>query len=248
MAQEQLARLRLEGSERTLDIGCGDGKITAQVAARVPRGSVLGVDPSQNMIAFARSHFGPSVRPNLRFESGDARCLTYREEFDLVVSFNALHWVPDQAAALRSIRAALKPTGWALLRFVPEGRRKSLEDVVEDVRCSARWADYFRDLVRPYAHSTPEEYRALTEQNGLRVLRMQTEDEAWDFKTRDAFAAWCRAGLVEWMRLLPESDWQAFIADVLARYQFVAADGPQEANTFKFYQMEVVLAPAQGQL
>jgi trans-aconitate 2-methyltransferase len=55
MAEEQLSSLTLEGSERILDVGCGDGKITAAIAARVPRGSVLGVDPSRDMIAFASS-------------------------------------------------------------------------------------------------------------------------------------------------------------------------------------------------
>jgi trans-aconitate 2-methyltransferase len=179
MAREQLARLTLGGAERILDVGCGDGKVTAEVAARVPRGSVLGVDPSRDMIAFASSHFGPSVRPNLRFELADASCLPYREEFDLVVSFNALHWVPEQGAALRSIRTALRPAGRTLLRFVPQGRRKCLEDVIEDVRQSARWANCFTGFQRPYVHFTPEEYRGLAEQNGFRVLRIHTEDRAW---------------------------------------------------------------------
>ena len=100
MAEEALALLNLEGSQRVLDVGCGDGKITAQIAARLSNGTVTGVDSSQDMIGFASSHFGPTLRPNLRFEVADARCLPFREEFDLVVSFNALHWVPEQEAAL----------------------------------------------------------------------------------------------------------------------------------------------------
>jgi trans-aconitate methyltransferase len=243
MAEEQLRLLTLEGSERILDVGCGDGKVTAEIAARVPRGSVLGVDPSRDMIAFASSHFGPPARPNLRFEVADARRLPYREAFGLVVSFNALHWVPEQAAALGSIRAALRPGGRALLRLVPQGRRKCLEDVIEDVRRQPRWADYFRGLQEPYVHFTPEEYRALAERCGFRVVELRVEDRAWDFKTREAFVAFGRATFVEWTRYLPEREWQAFITEVLDRYQAVAADSPQEAHTFKFYQMEVVLTP-----
>jgi len=112
MAEEQLRLLTLAGSERILDVGCGDGKISAAIADRVPAGSVLGVDPSHDMIAFASSRFatvpagrGGSAHPNLRFEVADARRLPYQAEFDLVVSFNALHWVPEQDEALRSIRA-----------------------------------------------------------------------------------------------------------------------------------------------
>ena len=109
------------GRNGVLDVGCGDGKITARIAGRVPRGSVLGVDPSRDMIAFASDHFPPSVGSNLRFEVADARRLPYRSEFDLVVSFNALHWVPEQEDALRSIRSALRPAGRAILHSSHRG-------------------------------------------------------------------------------------------------------------------------------
>src|SRR5262249_37128875 len=168
MAEEQLGRLTLAGGERILDVGCGDGKITAEIAARVPRGSVLGVDPSRDMIAFASGRFGPPAHANLRFEVADARRLPYRDEFDLVVSFNALHGVPEQDAALAASRAALKPHGRALLRFVPAGQRESLEDVIEEVRQRPRWAGRFAGFRRPYVHLPPEEYRALAERAGLR--------------------------------------------------------------------------------
>ena len=111
MAQEVLALLDLNGSERILDVGCGDGKITAQIASRASKGSVVGVDPSRDMISFARSHFGPATLPNLRFEVADARRLPFKNEFDLVVSFNALHWIPEQQTALSSIRSALVSGG-----------------------------------------------------------------------------------------------------------------------------------------
>ena len=63
MAQEVLALLDLKGSERVLDVGCGDGKITAEVATRVPRGEVLGVDASQEMITFASTTLVPQYGP-----------------------------------------------------------------------------------------------------------------------------------------------------------------------------------------
>jgi trans-aconitate 2-methyltransferase len=242
MAEEQLSKLILQGTERILDVGCGDGEITAAIAPRVPFGSVLGVDPSQDMIAFASSHFGPPAHANLRFDVVDVRQLPYRNEFDLVVSFNALHWVPEQGAALASIGAAMKPGGKALLRFVPQGQRKSLEDIIEEVRHHERWAPYFAGFRKPYVHFAAEDYRALAEKSGLRFVRLSIEDKAWDFKTRDSFVAFAQATFVEWTQHLPENQWHPFIADVLDRYQAVAADGPSELNTFKFYQMEAMLS------
>lgn len=242
MAQEQLGRLTLEGGERILDVGCGDGTVTAEIAARAPRGSVLGVDPSRDMISFATTRFGPPAHANLRFEVADAARLPYRDEFDLVVSFNALHWVLDQDGALASIRAALKPDGRALLRFVPNGPRESLEDVIEAVRKRERWAEHFAGFRKPYVHFSPEEYRGLAEQAELLVTRLQVDDKAWDFKSREGFVAFARATFVNWTERLPQQNWDAFIIEVLDAYQAVAADHPSEANTFKFYQMGVELA------
>ena len=244
MASEVLALLKLQGSERVLDVGCGNGKVTAEIASRVPNGTVLGVDSSADMIASARREFGPEVRPNLRFEVADARQLPFRHEFDLVVSFNALHWVPDQDRALRSIRSALKSEGRAQLRLVPAGERKSLENVIEETRLSPPWTRYFNGFNDPYLHLTPEQYRALAEQNGFRIERLHTEAKAWDFESRSAFLAFGAVTFIEWTRLLPESERLAFVNDVLDCYTSVAADRAGEENTFKFYQMDITLSRA----
>ena len=87
----------------------------------------------------------------------------------------------------------------------------------------------------------------MAKKSGLQVVRLSVEDKAWDFKTRDAFVAFAQATFVEWTQHLPKDEWHPFITDVLDRYQSVAADGPSEQNTFKFYQMQVVLTPAAPQ-
>ncbi|HEY2157348.1 MAG TPA: methyltransferase domain-containing protein [Isosphaeraceae bacterium] len=246
MAARVLATLDLDDSMRVLDVGCGDGKITAGISRRIPRGSVLGVDPSTSMIAHASEVFAPPAYPNLRFEVADARSLPDRGEFDVVVSFNALHWVPEHEEALRSIRNSLRTGGRAHLRFVPEGRRRSLEDVLEDVRELPAWSGHFSGFRRPFSHPTAEEYRALAEEAGFVVDRLRVEDEAWDFGGRDAFVAFGRATFVEWTSRLPEPIRERFIAAVLDRYRSLAADGPRESNVFKFYQMDVTLTAVDG--
>jgi len=241
MAETQLRKLTLLGDEQVLDIGCGDGKVTAEIARRVPRGSVVGVDPSQNMVDFAAKHFGPPTHPNLRFQVIDARRLTFHNEFDLVVSFNALHWVPEQKDALTGIRNALRPSGRTQLRFVSEGPRPSLEDIIEETRKDRQWAQYFEGYRKPYAHFTPDEYKALAESAGLRVVHIDVEDGSWDFETRDGFESFANATFVEWTQHIPRDEWHDFITDVLDRYQTIAADHPTEQHTFKFYQMNVAL-------
>ena len=241
MAEEVLSLLDFKGTEQILDVGCGNGKTTAEIASRVPQGGVVGVDASADMIAFAAAH--SDLHPNLKFAVADARNLPYQRQFDRVVSFNALHWVPEQDQALRSIHSALKPDGLAQLRLVPKGDRKSLEDVLEETRLSPRWSEYFRRFRDPYLHLTADQYGNLAERNGFEVRRNRVEPKAWDFQTRSAFLTFGSVTFVEWTQHLPEPQRVAFATDVLDRYQQVAADAPGEENFFRFYQMDITLSP-----
>jgi trans-aconitate methyltransferase len=242
MAAEVLALLKLESNERVLDIGCGNGKVTAAIAERIPQGCVLGVDASAEMVAFANKHWTVS-QPNLKFAVADARRLPFQHEFDLIVSFNALHWITDQALPLQAIHNALEPDGKAQLRLVPKGQRKSIEDVIEETCRSPRWAGYFNGFHDPYLHLTPEQYAELARQQNFRVLSVNTSDKAWDFESRATFLAFSKVTMIEWTQNLPEPDRPAFITDVLDRYQKVAPQAPGEENYFRFYQMDIVLAP-----
>ena len=238
MAAEVLGALDLKGSERVLDVGCGDGRITAEIAHRTPDGYVIGVDASANMIGLASQ----KVQPKLWFAVADARALPFDDEFDLVVSFNALHWVREQDAALVSIRQALRPGAAAHLRLVPMGPRKSIETVLDETRDSPEWRQYFSDFRDPYLRLTQEQYCSLAENHGFRIERVRTETKSWDFQTRADFFAFSSVTMVEWTKRLPESQKVAFITDVLDRYRAVAAEKPGEENMFKFYQMTIVLA------
>jgi trans-aconitate 2-methyltransferase len=238
MAAEVLSLLNMRGANSILDLGCGNGKITAVIAARVPEGRVVGVDASADMIAYAKEHFGAATHHNLSFEVSDIRGIDYGEEFDLVVSFNALHWIPEQDVALRAICAAMKQGGAAQLRMVPQGERKSLEDVLEETRKSERWSSYYDGYLAPYLHLTPEAYSALAGECGLRTVSVDVKDKSWDFGTREGFSAFGSVTFVEWTRRLPEEAKPAFIDDVMTRYAAVSGND----RTFRFYQMDIRLA------
>ncbi|MEW6268486.1 MAG: class I SAM-dependent methyltransferase [Thermodesulfobacteriota bacterium] len=240
LAAQSLAALTLSGDERVLDVGCGDGKVTAAIAERLPRGSLLGVDPSHRMIDYAHRHLSAS---NLVFAVADARALPCRGRFDLVVSFNALHWVPEQERALRSVRDALAPGGRTFLQLVPRGERRALEAVIEEVRSSPRWSRFFAGFRRPFLHLTPDEYAAVASAAGLAVERIDVQARRWDFGSRGAFARFAEATFVEWTRMLPAAQHADFVTDVLDRYAALA-DGPEDAHAFRFYQMEAVLRRA----
>jgi trans-aconitate 2-methyltransferase len=244
MADEVLSGLPLRGDEQLLDVGCGDGKLTARIAARLPHGAVLGVDASADMVAYAQQQFGTGGWPNLRFEVADARRLDFGPRFDTVVSFNALHWVPQQDLALRGIRRALKPQGRAHLRLVTRCELTSLEEVAEAVRQEPDWVDAFAGFSDPYLRLDAAQYSALATSLGLRLLSSHSAIKCWDFGSQEAFFGFCNAGFGAWTQVLPPARQREFVEAVMQRYLAVIDAAFGERYTFHFMQTDVVLAPA----
>ncbi len=153
------------------------------------------------------------------FRPGDVTSLTFDAEFDVVTSFNALHWVDDQAGAYRRIAAALRPGGRALITFVCAGERRSVEDIGMDVTRVPHWAAAFRDFTAPFVHPEPDAFAATVAAAGLEILSQAVVDASWDFGSRDAFTQWCSVGFADWTaRLAPESA-PEFIGDLVDRYE-----------------------------
>jgi trans-aconitate methyltransferase len=99
--------LKPQPGEQILDLGCGDGQLTAKIAAAGAK--VTGLDASEAMVAGARAR-------GINATLGNAEALPFQAEFDAVFSNAALHWIRDQDAMLAGVYRALKPGG----RFVAE--------------------------------------------------------------------------------------------------------------------------------
>ena len=244
MADEVLSRLPLQGDEQLLDVGCGDGKLTARIAERLPKGAVLGVDASADMVSYAQQTFSPAAWPNLHFQVADARQLDFEACFDRVVSFNALHWVPQQEQALRGIRRSLKRQGQANLRLVTRCELSSLEELAEAVRREPAWAAAFAGFSDPYLRLDATQYAALAEGQGLKLLSSHSEMKRWDFGSQEAFFGFCNAGFGAWTSGLPPDRKRAFVEEVMQRYLAVIDAAFGERFTFHFMQTDLVLAPA----
>ena len=119
-AKELIPKLKLKGNEALLDIGCGDGKITAELAKYLPNGRVVGIDSSAQMIKLAQNTFPKLDCPNLSFQVMETRKLIFKNEFDIIFSNAALHWIVDQKAVLEGSK---KPkNGWKIA-FSNGGKR-----------------------------------------------------------------------------------------------------------------------------
>jgi trans-aconitate 2-methyltransferase len=236
MIDEAMAVLSFAPESLVLDIGCGDGFLTRRIAELVPRGGAVGADASWRMAATAhRAAEAGASGP--WFVVADARGLPFGAVFDAAVSFNALHWVPEQGRALGQLAAVLKPGGRATVQMVCAGARPSLEATAQSLCQSPSWAAWFDGFAAPFVHPAPERFSELAARAGLVTVEQHVVDREWDFGTREAFERWSAVGSTAWTDRLPEALRPEFIAATLDAYEPIAG----RPGLLRFTQMRAEL-------
>lgn len=162
--------------ERILDLGCGDGVLTAELAGQ--GAEVVGVDSSENFVAACTAR-GLDVRLM------DGEELSFENEFDAVFSNAALHWMTRPEPVVAGIQRALKPGG----RFVAEfGGHGNVAAIVTALEAVARRHRVDAALAHPWYFPTPDAYQALLEKHGFEVKRIALIPRPTRLKT--GMAAW----------------------------------------------------------
>lgn len=153
--------------ERVLDLGCGTGHLTDEIATAVgDEGEVVGVDQSPAMVAQAREAY-----PGLTFERADATDYAPDEPFDAVFSNAALHWITDQESVVERVADALGPDG----RFVAEmGGHGNVATIVDATVRELAERGY--EATSPWYFPTVGEQASLLESHGFEIRRMDLFD------------------------------------------------------------------------
>lgn len=232
LAGRSLDGLTFAGAERVLDVGCGDGYITRSIATRVPAGAVVGVDASPRMIEVARSRPYPPDT-DVEFQMCDVLALPFHREFDVVVSFNVLHWLVKQRAALSAIARAVVSGGRVVVQQVCSGPRPSLERLAMRVCGRPRWRTEFVGFAPPYVHVEPAEYPSIAASAGLTVTSLEVADVEWNFGSRDDFERWCTVGFADWTARLSPGEVANWVHEVVTEYETLAG----RAGLFRFLQL-----------
>ncbi len=130
-----VALLNPQPGERILDLGCGEGSLTEQIAAS--GATIVGIDTSEDMVAAAKAR-------GLDARVMDAERLTFAEEFDAVFSNAALHWVRDHDALLNGVHRALKPGGRFVAEFGGHGNIAAIQVAIRAVLARRGWETNIR--------------------------------------------------------------------------------------------------------
>ena len=217
-ARELIAKLHLQGSESILDIGCGDGKVTAEIATAVPTGSVLGVDNSRAMVELAQNKYSPDQFPNLNFQLADARCLQVKRQFEIVFSNATLHWVRNHVPVLDGIYRSLGPEGRILLQMGGRGNAVAIIAELKDVINTTRWAPYFAGFEFPYGFHDAGDYETWLKQVGFHSVRAELIDKDMAHRGLSKLIGWIRTTWLPYTQRIPEKQREAFIEDLARNY------------------------------
>lgn len=157
-----------QGNEHILDIGCGSGHVTNEIALHVPQGSVIGVDHSYGMIDFATNNFPSS---NLRFVCQELFDTNFKDTFHLVTSFSCLHWLSDQVVVLDLVKKALKHGGQ--LVFSLYGKPKVMFEVADNLTDKPEWKNFFNNFEYSFYDYSEKEYADFIDKAGLEPKRIE---------------------------------------------------------------------------
>lgn len=165
--------------ERILDLGCGTGHLTAQIAQS--GADVLGFDSSPEMIDQARR-----AHPAVRFEIGDARDFSFGADSDAVFSNAVLHWVKEPDSAAARIFAALGPGGRFVAEFGGKGNTRLLADALLRQAAALGMAEY--EL--PWYYPGVAAYAAILERHGLEVVFARLYDRSTPLEGEGGLKNW----------------------------------------------------------
>jgi trans-aconitate 2-methyltransferase len=219
---EVLERLDVCGDEAAIDAGCGTGRVTELLLAKLPEGSVLAVDGSRAMVEAARRRF--AGEPRVRVERQDLLSLEVEEPVDLIFSTATFHWIADHDRLFEGLARALKPHGHLVAQCGGEGNIARATRATEETIEEERFRDYFEGWQADKYYADARTTAGRLEAAGFEEIETWQHDEVAAFGSGDELARFLAAVVLGGhMERLPEEERGAFAAAVAAK--IMAVDG-----------------------
>jgi len=214
-ARELISSLQLNADDIVLDIGCGDGRNTALIAAQIPAGRVMGVDLSASMVEHAhRNH----LASNLQFACADASKLEFDREFTLVFSNATLHWVRNHKPVLAGIARALHKGGRFVAQMGGHGNGEGIIAAFDAVGERSQWRNAYVGHPPAYGFHHPQDYRLWLAEAGFAVEECRLISKDMIHADRAALQGWIRTAWHPYTSRITEKERDAFIEEVTTEY------------------------------
>jgi trans-aconitate 2-methyltransferase len=218
---EVLERLDVRGDEAAIDAGCGTGRVTELLLAKLPEGSVLALDKSRGMVEAARRRF--AGEPRVRVECQDLLSLEVEETVDLVFSTATFHWIWDHERLFENLARAIKPGGRLVAQCGGEGNISRATKAMKETMEQERFKDYFAGWGDDKYYADAQSTARRLEAAGFEEVETWLHDEVAAFDSVGELARFLGAIVLGGhMERLPEMERGPFAVEVAAK---VAVDG-----------------------
>jgi trans-aconitate 2-methyltransferase len=189
--------------ERILDLGCGTGHLTAQIAST--GASVLGIDSSPAMIEQARREY-----PHLLFEIADAREFNAAAPFDAVFSNAVLHWITEPKRVVSVVFQVLRPGGRFVAEFGGKGNVRTIAVALEEAAHSVLGVP----VPNPWYYPSIGEYADLLERSGLEVNYANLFDRPTPLEGPEGMCHWVEMFGKSFLERIPPTGRREFLRRV----------------------------------
>lgn len=207
-----ISELSLSGNEEILDLGCGDGGLTEQLAQLVPNGRVLGIDASVGMIVTAQNR----AEPNLAFMQMDINAIDFQGMFNVIFSNATLHWIKDHERLLKNSFRALKDHGFISWDFAGDGNCSNFFDVIRKKIQSEKYKQYFNDFEWPWYMPTKNDYEKIIVASGFSTYSITEVNRYRFFSNEDEMIKWIdQPSIVPFISIIPNEIKGEFRDDVV---------------------------------
>ena len=210
---EVLERLELRGDEVAVDAGCGSGRVTAELAKRLPQGRVIAVDGSEAMVEKAKERLGDDVECLV----SDLVELELGQPVDLVFSTATFHWILDHDRLFRQLRSCLRPGGRLVAQCGGQGNVAAQSKAIRAVAADPEYAPHLTEAKGLWNFAAPEETEPRLRDAGFAEARCWLEPKPVQPDQPLAFISTVTLGPV--LDQLPPEKRQSYAEAVLAQHQ-----------------------------
>jgi trans-aconitate 2-methyltransferase len=210
---EVIERLVVRGDEAAIDAGCGTGRVTELLLAKLPEGTVLAIDGSRAMVQAARRRF--AGEPRVRVERQDLLTFEVEERVDLIFSTATFHLIWDHERLFENLARALKPGGRLVAQCGGEGNIFRATSATRETMGEERFGDYFVGWEDDKYYADAGITARRLEAAGFEEVETWLHDEVAAFDSVDELARFLRTVVLGGhLEKLPEEERAPFAARV----------------------------------
>jgi trans-aconitate methyltransferase len=207
--RELIAMSRVKETDAILDIGCGTGKLTFELAQLASCGCVTGIDPSEEMLAKAKRIGSPF--DNIMLMQIPAQEINFREEFDLVYSNSAFQWIKEQEEVIMRSFTALRANGRMALQLPAKDFCWGMMDNINSAISALGLETVYRDRESPWRFPLREEMAGFLKKAGFVNINVFYRDYALLFEDVNEVLEWgTSAGLRPFLAPLSRNKQERF--------------------------------------